>query len=169
MSLHKLYLVRHAKSSWENPALADHDRPLNKRGLRNAPEMGLRLHQAGTVVDQIVCSTALRARTTAQLIAQAMDYDINQIQQEAQLYFEGTSAMLEIIRSTAHNIQSLMLVAHNPDISLLANELATTAIGDMPTCAIAHIEFAHPWAEVSSESGVLRDFDYPKKPSDDFS
>lgn len=161
-----LYLVRHAKSSWDDISLADFDRPLNNRGLKNAPDMGQRLAERAVVVDQIISSPALRAMTTAQLIAQQIDYDTQTIEPNRRLYFEGIPAMMDIIHQLDRSLASVMIVGHNPDISRLLNRLCGFQVSDMPTCAIAKIGFNldNDWLEVAFGSGKMIAYDYPKKP-----
>lgn len=159
----QLYLVRHAKSSWKNASLADIDRPLNNRGLTNAPEMATRLVEAGVAVDLIISSPANRALTTAHYLASKTGYEENNILLQPLLYFGGSSAMLDIIQNTPSSLQSLMLVGHNPDMTSLFNILCGYQTENMPTCAIASIHFQNTWSDVCADSGLLADYDYPKK------
>ena len=160
-----LYLVRHAKSSWDDITLADSDRPLNKRGFKNAPEMGQLLANRGVRVDRIISSPALRAMTTAELIAAEIDYDPQAIEQNQQLYFEGVSAMMDIIHRLDPSLSSVMLVGHNPDITSLLNRLCGFQVSDMPTCAVATVKLNlnNDWLEAAYDTGKMIDFDYPKK------
>ncbi len=158
-----LYLVRHAKSSWKDASLTDQQRPLNKRGRKNAPEMANRLKDNNVTVDLIISSPAKRARLTASYMAKGIDYDPDRIQQNDRLYFEGICAMLDIINQTDPHIQSLMLVGHNPDMSSLFNYLCGKQIWSMPTCAIATINFTNDWSDVCQEKGTVIDYDFPKK------
>ena len=160
--MNKLYLVRHAKSSWEDDSLSDSQRPLNKRGQKNVLEMGRRLAASGLKPDLIIASPAVRALTTARQLASAIGYDQAAIVQNRQLYFEGKSAMLKLIQQTAPGVKSLMLVGHNPDMTSLLNSLCGFQVVNMPTCAIASIQFKQDWAEVSYERGFLFDYDFPK-------
>jgi phosphohistidine phosphatase len=157
-----LYLVRHAKSSWQNTTLSDEQRPLNKRGLRNAPEMGLRLNADNTNIDQIISSPANRAINTAKLLASGIGYDIKRIEQDDQLYFGGTSTILNLIHETGSDINSLMLVGHNPDMTMLLNRICGYQVDNMPTCAIAIVHLDCEWPEVNDDSGELHNFDFPK-------
>ncbi len=158
----QLYLVRHAKSAWDNPSLSDIERPLNKRGLKNAPDMADRLEALGTKVDLIISSPANRALTTAQYLASAIGYDKQQIKQQPSLYFEGTSSMLTAIKGTSSDIQSLMLVGHNPDMTSLFNSLCGHQTYNMPTCAIASIQFDKNWSQIEYNDGIIIKYDFPK-------
>lgn len=161
-----LYLVRHAKSSWKDSSLSDLKRPLNKRGLRNAPEMGKRLLSAGITVDLIVSSPAKRALSTAQFLARATGYHSEHIVQDDRLYFESVSSMLAIIQKTKSTVNSLMLTGHNPDMTSLLNTLCGYQTDNMPTCTIATIQFDHDWKQAIANSGTLIEYDYPKRVSD---
>lgn len=159
----KLYLVRHAKSSWKDSSLSDLQRPLNGRGLKNAPEMGRRLNARGVELDLIVSSPANRAFTTAKTLAKAIGYDSKNIEKNESIYFDGVSSMLNIIKETDNNIESLMIVGHNPDMTSLLNKLCGFQTVNMPTCAIACIDLKHNWSDINKHPVTLVDYDYPKK------
>ncbi len=163
MNIKTLYLVRHAKSSWSDPSLSDQQRPLNKRGLRNGPEMADRLMHCGRSVDLIISSPAQRARSTAQYMAAGVDYDPDNIIHNDQLYFGGIHSMLDVISHSDPDVQSLMLVGHNPDMTSLFNYLCGNQTYNMPTCAIATIQFENGWSSVLKDSGMVIDYDFPKK------
>ena len=159
-----IYLVRHAKSSWSDPSLSDQKRPLNDRGLRNAPDMGRRLAEKAIRPGLIVCSPAKRAFTTATLIANEIAYPQKDILIDDRLYFDGISAMLDIIHKTDPALPSLMMVGHNPDMTTFLYQLSGYQLKSMKTCAIATISFDLHWSGIQFKSGRLLDYDYPKKP-----
>ncbi|MGX1701945.1 SixA phosphatase family protein [Microbacterium sp. NPDC055357] len=128
----RLVLVRHAKSDWGDPALDDHDRPLNARGLRDAPRMAERLAATGLRVDALLSSTALRAVTTADFFSGALGVPV---QQQERLY--GAPASLLLRAAAESGARSVVVVAHDPGMSVLAGELSGGGIGHMPTCAVA--------------------------------
>lgn len=169
-----LYLVRHAKSSWSDPGLADRDRPLNARGEHNAPLMAERLaHNIRQCdgqfprPDHIITSPAVRALTTARAIIHAIQYPESRLIQEERLYFQGAQAMLDVISETPEACDTLMLVAHNPDLTDLHNRLVTLTLDQMPTCAIVTIHFdVSQWHQLANRIGSLVDFDYPKRTID---
>jgi len=130
-----LLLLRHAKSSWDNDALADHDRPLNERGRRDAPRMGRLLRTLDLTPDQIVASSATRAATTARLVAEAAGYQ-GEIRYTRDLYLADPEAYVEVARAVDDAVQRLMLVGHNPDIEELVAELSGRE-ERMPTAALA--------------------------------
>ena len=163
LHLNTLYLVRHAKSSWKDHSLSDQDRPLNRRGKESAPMMAQRLLANEVMIDRIISSPAKRAHTTARKLAQGIGYNERDIELVDGLYFEGIETMMSIVQSAGPDCQSLMLVAHNPDMTHLLNSLVGYTTDNMPTCAIATIGFRESWQEVDFGKGVLIDYDYPKR------
>lgn len=159
-----LYLVRHAKSSWANMSLADHDRPLNNRGKRNAPEMGKRLHSKGILPDLLISSTAKRALSTAKKIALEINYEPNKIRTSRFLFHAGEEDIVELIRQQDNNLDSLMLFGHNPGFTYCVNLLSNAGIDNVPTCGIIAISFdTDSWRDIERGQGKLTFFDYPKK------
>lgn len=162
--VYTLILVRHAKSSWKDETLSDFERPLNNRGLKNAPEMGKRLVDADFNVDTIISSPAVRAITTAELIAKELAFNIRNIEQNVQIYEASLSTLIDLVCSLNNNFHRVMLVGHNPGLTILCNYLSDARIDNMPTCSIAQIQFnMNRWDSVSEHAGKLVDFDYPKK------
>lgn len=156
-----LYLVRHAKSSWSAADLSDFDRPLNKRGFRDAPEMGRRLKADDSLPALICCSPATRARQTLE----EMNLDTKTVFDE-RLYGASREELLEIVRSTGNEYPSLMLIGHNPAMTWLANDLSGARIDNMPTCSIAIIRLPDAlWAQAGTAPAELVAFDYPKRPA----
>lgn len=157
-----LILVRHAKSSWKNTSLEDRDRPLNRRGQNDAPMMGQRLSQSGVLPDLIISSPAQRALSTARIIATEIGYPLDNIESEAALYFKGIEEILKLIHETKPQRQSLMLVAHNPDLTELLNLLCGFQTENLPTCAVATLSLSD-WRHTGGAS--LKAYDYPKNPN----
>lgn len=130
----RLALVRHAKSDWGHPQLDDHDRPLNARGLRDAPAMAARLADSGFVPDVIVSSTALRARTTAAFFGERFGIEPLLL---PDLYGASADELLRIAAEQGEQgAASVLVVAHDPGMTALAGRLSPD-IGHMPTCAVA--------------------------------
>ena len=100
--------------------------------------------------------------STAKYLASNIGYDVKHIEQDEQLYFGGTSTILNLIHQTSSNINSLMLVGHNPDTTMLLNRICGYQVDNMPTCAIAVIHLDCEWPEVTDDSGNLYNFDFPK-------
>lgn len=159
-----LILIRHAKSSWDEPALSDIDRPLNHRGKRDAPLMGGLLKARGLVPDRIVSSPAKRARKTAKLIAREIGYDAEAIDIRGSVYMQGVPALLTLVQGLSDGWERVYLIGHNPDLTDLLNALADESIDNVPTCGIAAIEFAvESWSHIMAGAGRLALFDYPKR------
>jgi phosphohistidine phosphatase len=147
----KLFLVRHAKSSKDDPALSDKERPLNDRGTREAPKMGKRLAKCDVKVDLVVSSPALRALATAELIARELGYKTKNIVVDQRLYNSSPTELLKVIRELGEKPKRLMLFGHNPEFTELARRLSTE-ITDMPTCAVAEFDFdIKSWSEVGTQ------------------
>ena len=157
-----LYLVRHAKSSWDDPSLADHDRPLNERGQRDVVTMGQRLVQRGVKPDVLLSSTATRALTTAEHLGKAMGIKRKEIVVIDRLYEAAPDVLLSVIQELGDKPKRVMLVAHNPGLAELVHKLASE-ITDMPTCAIAEFAFAMTsWSDIGKAEPGNVVFDYPK-------
>lgn len=159
-----LYLLRHAKSSWDHPGLADQQRPLSKRGLHDAPMMGERFASRDERLDQVLASPALRAFTTAQLFCEACGFAAEKIVAEPDLYFLGSGSIEGVIRAQDDRLQSLMLVFHNPDITYFANSLGDDVrIDNVPTSGLLKAQSdIESWSDWSPEGARAEYFDYPK-------
>jgi len=158
-----LFLVRHAKSSWSDPSLSDRDRPLNKRGRRSAPDMGGRLALKGHQPDLIISSPAKRARMTAKIIAKELGYDKSEIMTDERMYFSGVGGMLTLLEGVDDRYHKVMIVGHNPAMTSLMNSLCDASVDNMPTCAVAVIDYKMmSWSALRSIEGDLQDYDFPK-------
>ncbi len=134
----QLLILRHAKSSWQDSNLDDHDRPLNRRGQRDAPRMGRLLSDEGMVPDRIVSSTALRARTTAEEVAAAGGYR-GAVTLSRELYLASPREFLRLLREVDDACTSVLVVGHNPGMEELV--LALTGEDEtMPTAALARVD-----------------------------
>lgn len=142
-----LLLLRHAKSSWKDAQLPDHDRPLNKRGKREAPLVGRWLAQRKLVPDLLITSTALRARKTAEKVAQECGYERG-IQLAPELYENGPHAYLKVPREFGGDCRCLLLVGHNPALEQVLERLLGRPV-TMPTAALAHLQIdIGDWSEL---------------------
>lgn len=162
-----LTLIRHAKSSWGNASLRDFDRPLNERGLSDAPRIGAYLQESDfPAVDRIISSPALRAKTTAGIIARALGADSESIILEAGIYEASLPHLLNLIRGFEDPAKHIILVGHNPGFEQLARALDPAFAGDgekFPTCGLAHIDLAvEYWVEVAQGCAVRTHFICPK-------
>ena len=158
-----LLLMRHAKSSWKHETLADHDRPLNKRGKREAPEMGRLLREQGAVPDLIVSSTAKRARKTAAKVLQEMGGDAV-IELRPELYDATPAACVAALNDLYHDAECVLIVGHNPCFEELLASL-TCESRPLSTAAVARIELPiSSWRALSlATKGRLTDFWEPQR------
>lgn len=161
-----LFLVRHAKSSWKDLTIDDHDRPLNKRGKENAPMMGERLKKRQIMPDLIFCSTALRAKTTANCICKKINFPIIKITFLRDLYHASPNRLFDYISQTPDQADSIMFFGHNPGLTELAVNQWNIPILNLPTCGILEIQFkSDSWKLVGKASISSTTFDYPKNPN----
>jgi phosphohistidine phosphatase len=158
-----LSLVRHAKSSWEDVALPDRDRPLADRGSRDAAKMGKRLAERDVKPDLILSSPATRALATAEVIARALNCKRKRIVVNNRLYAGQANDLLEVIQELDNEQEHVMLIGHNPELTELAHQLASE-ITHMPTCAIAEFTFdTKSWSDIGKATPAQVALDYPKK------
>jgi len=158
-----LFLVRHAKSSRDDPSLPDRDRPLDERGKQDAPKMGKRLAKRDVKPDLLLSSPALRALTTAQLVAEEISYKRKDIVVDDRLYASSDDELLAVIRALDRKLNRVMLFGHNPEFTDLAHRLSNEIV-DMPTCAVAEFTFdTTAWSAVGEVKPANVAFDYPKK------
>ena len=149
-----LFLVRHAKSSRNDLSLPDRDRPLDERGKQDAPKMGKRLARRHAKLDLLVSSPAVRALTTAQLIAEEVGYERRGIVVDDRLYASSPDALLAVIRGLDRKLDRVMLFGHNPEFTDLAHRLSSDIV-DMPTCAVAEFDFdTKEWSDVGAVEPV---------------
>ena len=159
-----LFLVRHAKSSWDDTALPDKDRPLDARGKRDAPTIGERLARRDVKPDLIVSSPARRALTTAEIIARKLDYKLKDIVVDDRLYASAVDDLLNVIHKLGDKQERVMLFGHNPELTELAHRFSSE-ITHMPTCAVAEFTFnAKSWSNIGKATLAKVALDYPKKP-----
>ena len=162
-SVKTLYLLRHAKSSWDDPDLRDFERPLSQRGFRDAPVMGLRFASCGNQLQCILTSPARRARTTARLFAENIGFPSEHIASNPELYLAGTGMLLRTARLLDENCSAAMLVGHNPALTEFANLMAVCGIDNIPTCGLVKLSLnVEHWCEIEAGGASLLEFDYPK-------
>jgi len=161
-SMKKLFIIRHAKSSWKDSSLDDFERPLNKRGRLNAPFMGSKLKEKNVVPDIIISSPAKRAKSTAEIIAKQVKYS-KEILYKKDIYEVGESAIKKILKKLDNKISTLFIFGHNPDLEILVENYVSFD-ENIPTCGIVEIEFdCKRWRDISSKNAKLISFDYPKR------
>jgi len=160
----KLYIVRHAKSSWSNASLSDFERPLNARGSGDAPMIGKVLKKANVLPDIIISSPAKRALATAEIISEKIGYPKKGIEKEIDLYHAGPMDILDIINKVSNSFNSLMIFGHNPGLTHLVNTLSNFNLPNLPTCGVVELELLlNDWKSVSKGTGKVINYEYPKK------
>jgi len=159
-----IYLLRHAKSSWDNPKLDDFERPLNKRGHFDAPLMGNIMEKLNIFPDLIISSPAIRASMTSRFVADAINYPLNKIQYDENIYEAGQNQLLEIIYAVDDSVEKLMLVGHNPSFTYFAHYLAKFDVNNIPTCGLFCAELnISSWTKIKKKCGTVLYYKYPKK------
>ena len=161
----KLVLIRHAKSSWKNPGLRDFDRPLNKRGKADAPEMGRRLALRSLMPDRLLSSPAKRAIRTAEIIAGAIGFPAGRISRMDRLYGAGVAELIGILQGLDDADETAYLVGHNPGLTDLINSTCSDFLDNLPTCGVFCADFElSSWQEIGRHEGQCVFVDVPKHP-----
>ncbi len=148
----QLVLLRHAKSSWSHPERADHDRPLNARGRRQAPLVGAWLDAHDFRPDLVLCSSARRARETVEALCEAAQWDVA-VRLEQDLYLAEPEGILDLAAWQGDGAVRLLMVGHNPGLSTLASRLAGREIA-LRTACLARFELSGPWADLTGPQAI---------------
>ena len=153
---------RHAKSSWEDFSLKDHDRPLKKRGNKDASIIGEKLVELGYIPELIISSSAVRAQKTAEIYAGKLNgIKIDFVEE---LYLAPVHAFINLANNVSNKYQTIMMIAHNPALTELANIFSGSFIKNVPTSGILKVDFdVNSWRDINTYDGKLIDFLYPKK------
>ena len=160
-----LTIVRHAKSSWKESSLSDRKRPLNRRGERDAPVMGRRIHEHGIRPSLIITSPAKRAWTTAKIIAREINYPLEFLQREDGLYLASLDEILDTIVAQDNGFNNLMIVGHNPGLTDFANFLVPGLTNNLPTAGVVSVEIDRDdWSLYTQPQAKLLVHDWPKNP-----
>ena len=162
----RLTLVRHAKSDWSLPGQDDWDRPLNRRGQRDAPDMARRLRSRRLKPELVLSSPAVRALTTATVMARELKVPAAHVMQDERLYLASPADLLAVIRERGGGAKHVMVFGHNPGITECANRLSRgDHIDNLPTCGVFTALFdVAAWSDLGWDSGREVEFDYPKNP-----
>jgi phosphohistidine phosphatase len=159
-----IYIVRHAKSSWDNPSLDDYSRPLNDRGEKDAPRMGKRLKEREVIADLMISSPANRALKTCKAIAKILEFPLSKIKEDKRLYHADEDMIYTILKEVKDSNDSLMIFGHNPGLTSFANNLLNENIVNIPTAGIVACKLnINSWHEIKAGCGELLFFDFPKK------
>lgn len=158
-----IYLIRHAKSSWNFPDLRDIERPLNNRGRRDAPFMAALLSAKGVRPDKIISSPAVRAMTTALYFAKEFNVEKNLMKMEADIYEAYPSTIMRLIQELDEEWSTVFLFGHNPTFTDVINWFSTRPIVNLPTCGIGKINAnVDKWEDFSPDTGKLERTFFPK-------
>jgi phosphohistidine phosphatase len=167
---HLIYLLRHAKSSWDEPELLDHERPLAKRGRKAVALLREHFLESGVAPDLVLCSSAVRAIQTLEGVREGLPPG-TRVEIEAGLYAAGVASLVGRLHRLPEEIGSVMVVGHNPGIEDLAAELAGRGEPDAraameakyPTGGLATLAFEGPWQELDREGATLEAFAVPRR------
>ena len=158
-----LYLLRHAKSCWADRELTDQDRPLNSRGLNDITKISARLREK-SAIQVIISSTAVRAFSTAKLMAEGIGIPAESVSLKSEMYLSGPLKLLEIVRQLDTMLTGVMLVGHNPTITEFVNSMSGANISNVPTCGLVTLKLnSDTWAKAAFDDATFVEFDYPKK------
>ncbi len=162
----RLLLIRHAKSSWDDPMLPDFDRPLNKRGQRDAPRMARRLKEKDIHPDRLVTSPAVRALATCHAMADVLRFEAQRIHYEPKLYHADEHQLLAVVRALPDlpdQDEVVLLFGHNPGLTDFANRLFSIDLVNIPTAGIVAGEVrVRAWRDTDWGDGRFGWFDFPK-------
>ncbi len=146
-----LLLLRHAKSSWSEPSLDDHDRPLAKRGLRDAPRVARFLMDNGFVPEVILSSSAERAQATARSVAETADW-APQLRVTRRLYLAEPEQYLAVLAQVPNDVERVLMVGHNPGLESLASELAGVELTLVTGALVVFTVEVESWADVTLQT-----------------
>lgn len=159
-----LILVRHAKTHPADYGMSDHSRTLMERGIADAETMGKRLAAKQVQPDLIVCSSAVRAESTAKILAKELGYAQDQILVKPEIYEAWLDEVLDVIHTLPDERNTVLLVGHNPAFTGMVELLSGIVLDHLPSAGIAHFQFSiQSWKNVKEHSATLLDVDYPKK------
>lgn len=159
----KLWIIRHAKSSWNQAGVSDFDRPLNKRGQRDGPVMQAWLKRQDDLPQWVLASDAQRTRQTSEFIQPALDASVPVVFTH-QLYLPSIYTMLDVIAETPADIPSLAIVSHNPASTHIVNWLVgEPVIDNLPTLGIARLDIEKAWHDITPACATLDFISTPKQ------
>jgi phosphohistidine phosphatase len=157
-----LYLIRHAKAGWDQPALSDFERPLTALGEQHAQNIGQELKQLAVKPNLIISSPAVRAISTAKIIAQALHYSEEKIQLNPAIYNAGVEELMTIIKGIKATYRQVLFFGHNPSLTWLLHFLCEDAKMNIPTCGVFGIELGmRDWEHLTEAEGRLITFLHP--------
>ncbi len=158
-----LYVVRHAKASWDNKFLTDYERPLTDTGIQDANSIGEYFNTKKYIPEYVLSSSAKRTTQTADILIQKISKKNIKILTDKSLYGASVDETLNILHAFDNTINQLMIVGHNPTTTMIINEISDSKIDHVPTTGVAIIKFdIEKWADLKNQ-GMLIEFIFPKK------
>ena len=161
----KIHLIRHAKSSWDTPSLADIDRPLNARGVSTCLFMAQHIYEAGCCFDNVYCSPAIRAQSTIELISDCLTETDIEWQTDNDLYTFDSNKLFTWFRSADESVSEILIIGHNPALTDFCNELSNSHLDNLPTCGYVQLtaDKNSRWQDISDGCFQLTTFLKPKQ------
>ena len=161
-----LLLIRHAKSSWDEPGISDFDRPLNERGKKDAPIMAKRVKEKAIELDHLISSPAKRAKKTAKYFAEEFGFKKEDIDLIEALYGATQTEFLQTVKDINDKYSTVALFSHNPGITEYANTLTSVRLDNMPTGSMFAVQAdVNSWQDFAAAEKQFLFFDYPKNPA----
>ena len=158
----EIFVLRHAKSSWDNVNLSDHDRPLADRGIKDASKLCVFVKNKGHNLDKVLCSTAKRAKETFDLTADGFNFEIDKTTYTDKLYFGDITDIIKDLRELDESLNNILIVGHNPTLHHLVELLANEQIDRFTTCNLAIISHVGEWITLNSHKCSLKSLIRPK-------
>ncbi len=159
----EIYLLRHAKSSWDNSNLSDFDRPLADRGISDAKKMSNFLKDMNIKIDKVLCSNAIRAKETFDLTADGFNFEIDKATYLDKLYFGDTTTIIQDLKELDESLNNILIVGHNPTLHYLVEILTNESINRFTTCNLATISHNGEWVSLNSQQCSLKSLIRPKE------
>ncbi len=159
-----LVLIRHAKSDWSDITISDFERPLNKRGIADAPLMADIVFCTGVKPHLMITSPAVRALATAEVFATEFGYKKERIELVPEIYHKGATEIIDLLSKTDARHSTVFLFGHNPYITTMASYFTSIQFSEVPTCGAVGIDFeVRNWEAITKKIGKLRFYEYPEK------
>tara|TARA_B100001559_G_C16306965_1_gene532389 strand:+ start:77 stop:571 length:495 start_codon:yes stop_codon:yes gene_type:complete len=159
----EIYVLRHAKSSWDNSNLSDFERPLADRGISDAKKMSKFLKDMNIKIDKVLCSNAIRAKETFDLTADGFNFEIDKATYLEKLYFGDTTTIIQDLKELDESLNNILIVGHNPTLHYLVEILTNESINRFTTCNLATISHDGEWVSLNSQQCSLKSLIRPKE------
>ena len=159
----EIYVLRHAKSSWDNSNLRDFERPLADRGISDAKKMSKFLKDMNLKIDKVLCSNAIRAKETFDLTADGFNFEIDKATYSDKLYFGDMTTIIQDLKELDESLNNILIVGHNPTLHYLVEILTNESINRFTTCNLATISHDGEWVSLNSQQCSLKSLIRPKE------